>query len=175
MRQTKQFYLYFLLITAVIMIGSVSRFTSKPPVNDDHLPNHQAVLSAEHFVALVKAVDSTEVDNLTAVVSQNWHNSYIPALLEVYDFASSDYTAEQIITLLEAHTGQSFGNNIPAWYQWLWNEPADVTTEYIRFKSLLYLHVDPIFEQYFSGRFAQTTIRMDEIRWGGVVQDGIPP
>ncbi|MEZ5483119.1 MAG: hypothetical protein R3E73_13485 [Porticoccaceae bacterium] len=88
----------------------------------------------------------------------------------MYDFASSDYTAEQIITLLEAHTGQSFGNNIPAWYQWLWNEPADVTTRYIRFKSLLYLHVDPIFEQY-SGRFAQTTIRMDEIRWGGVVQD----
>jgi hypothetical protein len=41
-------------------------------------------------------------------------------------------------------------------------------------KSVIYRRIDPRFAGYFSSS-RETSIRLDEVRWGGVVQDGIPP
>ena len=46
---------------------------------------------------------------------------------------------------------------------------------YADFKAGLYSHMDPKFTTYFKGRQDSARIRLDEIRWGGVRQDGIPP
>ena len=42
------------------------------------------------------------------------------------------------------------------------------------FKSLLYSLIDIRFAEYFSSNLP-SKIRLDEVRWGGVKQDGIPP
>ncbi|MGH8732899.1 MAG: DUF3179 domain-containing protein, partial [Burkholderiales bacterium] len=42
------------------------------------------------------------------------------------------------------------------------------------FKAGLYEQIDPRFREYFAGR-PKALIRLDEIRWGGVWRDGIPP
>ncbi len=46
--------------------------------------------------------------------------------------------------------------------------------DYATFKSLLYAPVDPRFANYFH-KDRSTSIRLDEIRWGGVKRDGLPP
>jgi hypothetical protein len=76
--------------------------------------------------------------------------------------------------MVEARTGQDFGLDQSAWYRWLWNQPEQSHPAYAEFKSALYRLIDPIFAGYFSSERA-TEIRLDEIRWGGVRQDGIPP
>ena len=45
---------------------------------------------------------------------------------------------------------------------------------YADFKAALYGLIDPKFRGYFSSQ-RTSMIRLDEVRWGGVVQDGIPP
>jgi len=47
-------------------------------------------------------------------------------------------------------------------------------TGYAAFKSLLYGLIDDRFSLYFSTS-RETRVRLDEVRWGGVLQDGIPP
>jgi hypothetical protein len=79
-----------------------------------------------------------------------------------------------LVSLLQAKTGQPYGFDLDGWYQWLWNEDEVRHPEYAKFKSLLYSLIDPRFGEYF-GKDRPAKIRLDEIVWGGVVQDGIPP
>lgn len=46
--------------------------------------------------------------------------------------------------------------------------------DYAEFKARLYEPIDPRFREYFERR-PRSLIRLDEIRWGGVRRDGIPP
>jgi hypothetical protein len=205
MRNTKQFYGYFLLAAAVIVIASLGKLTDKAhaPQSGATQSNaaqsntaqsnttgststqqvtHQAANTAatenipvSQLVDIVKTVDEHVIDELINDLDEHWHDAYIAPLLEVYDFASSDYAAEKVLQLLQTHTKQTFGNNMVKWSQWLWNQPASYSPDYANFKAILYRHVDPAFEGYFLDRANETTIRLDEIRWGGVPQDGIPP
>ena len=45
----------------------------------------------------------------------------------------------------------------------------------MNFKAEFYKEIDEDFARYFEGRAEQARIRLDEVRWGGVLQDGIPP
>ena len=58
--------------------------------------------------------------------------------------------------------------------QWNWKQKYDQHPEYAKFKSELYRKIDPRFAEYFATT-ENSQIRLDEIRWGGVVRDGIPP
>ncbi|MGH8597410.1 MAG: DUF3179 domain-containing protein, partial [Gammaproteobacteria bacterium] len=67
----------------------------------------------------------------------------------------------------------NFGD-VDALYEWLWSAERATYPDYSEFKARLYELIDPRFREYFAGR-RQSLIRLDEIRWGGVVRDGIPP
>ena len=60
------------------------------------------------------------------------------------------------------------------WFSWWWQQEQAQTAGYAAFKSLLYGLIDDRFSLYFSTS-RETRIRLDEVRWGGVLQDGIPP
>ena len=83
--------------------------------------------------------------------------------------------ADLLIELLEEKTKQKFGSDIHAWYSWMWNNDQNISPGYANFKAKLYKNIDGKFEKYFKDRQQQAEIRFDEIRWGGVAQDGIPP
>ena len=57
---------------------------------------------------------------------------------------------------------------------WLWAQPYDPHPDYVRFKALLYGQIDPRFGDFFLPE-TQATIRLDEVDWGGVPVNGIPP
>ena len=130
--------------------------------------------AVEPFLA---AVVGTVDEQLAALASlrQHWQDNFTPMALEALYLAQTPQASRGLLQLLHDKTGQSFGYDISAWYQWLWNRDARRDhPRYAEFKSRLYRLIDPKFAAYFDPA-RPGTIRLDEVRWGGVAQDGIPP
>ena len=75
---------------------------------------------------------------------------------------------------MERKTGSGLGHDLNAWQRKMWNGPEARHPRYAAFKSALYSLIDPRFSAYFDTA-GKGLIRLDEIVWGGVRQDGIPP
>ncbi|MCC3862411.1 DUF3179 domain-containing protein [Pseudemcibacter aquimaris] len=133
-------------------------------------------LDDEQLVSVIIFIEDEKLmDTAIKRIDQNWKQEFIPMMLENFMFSQSRYMRTKIMNLLQEKTEQKFRNNVNDWYHWLWNEPTYANETYDDFKAFLYKNIDPRFEKYFSGRGETSTIRLDEIRWGGVQQDGIPP
>ena len=94
-------------------------------------------------------------------------------MIELARFARDKRTRAAIMKLVSSETGQQF-SNFDQWYQWIWNQKVQLHPNYASLKRNLYRRIDARFAEYFSDDYA-STIRLDEIRWGGVLRDGIPP
>jgi len=81
---------------------------------------------------------------------------------------------ERLIRFLEKQTGERFGHDLQRWRQWLWSRPYDPHPDYAAFKAALYGRIDPRMASFFAPG-ASALIRLDEIDWGGVRVNGIPP
>ena len=80
----------------------------------------------------------------------------------------------RFVELLKQKTGQDFGLDANQWFVWWWQQEPVVDDSYAKFKSRLYGLIDEKFKVYFSSE-RDSRVRLDEVRWGGVKQDGIPP
>ncbi len=127
----------------------------------------------ESFLSLLVAGDSDAVEPLERVEA-SWQPGYVPMAIEIIYLSRNRQTSSRLIELLKRKTGQDHGYDLHAWYEWLWNQEAKPYPLYADFKSDLYSLIDPKFAAYFDSA-RPSRIRLDEIRWGGVVQDGIPP
>lgn len=106
-------------------------------------------------------------------IESAWHPGHAVMALEVVRFLPES-SRRPLLRLMKRKTGKGFGLDFDAWYHWIWSRPEQRAPRYAEFKALLYGLIDPRFKSYFSSR-RQSTIRLDEVRWGGVGQDGIPP
>lgn len=79
---------------------------------------------------------------------------------------------ERLLGFLKDRTGQRFGDDFDAWVEWIWSQPYEPHPQYGVFKANAYAGIDDRFRQYFQGN---SLIRLDEVEWGGVRADGIPP
>jgi len=103
----------------------------------------------------------------------NWEDEYLAPTLELFTAPLRSALDWEILKLISKKTGQSFSD--PRDFQvWMWNRPERLPSAYATFKSRLYSRIDPAFARYFNENH-EATIRLDEIAWGGVHQDGIPP
>ena len=79
----------------------------------------------------------------------------------------------RLVSFLEEHTGQAFGDDLRAWRRWHWNRPCATHPRYATFKKALYGRVS-----WSMGRFfdvgGETTIRLDEIDWSGQLPNQVP-
>ena len=107
-------------------------------------------------------------------ISRDWKNSFTAMILEVIRLNPDFSLNSRLFRLLARETGQNFGRDIQRWQNWIWNSEVEPHPYYANFKSVLYGLVDPKFAGYFSNRYTNK-IRLDEVVWGGVLQDGIPP
>lgn len=80
----------------------------------------------------------------------------------------------RLARFLEEQTGQDFGLDIDAWHRWEWSRPYRPHPDYGAFKGRLYAQLDPRFADFFRPP-VRTAIRLDEVQWGGVPVNGIPP
>jgi len=100
----------------------------------------------------------------------HWKAEHLPIFIEFLSFIGN----EDIVPLLEQKTGQRFAADQNKWFEWLWSEPRPTPPYYANLKATFYSLLDPRFVEYFDDQ-PTSRIRLDEIRWGGVRRDGIPP
>lgn len=135
--------------------------------------SNQAVelVSADQFVTVPSDRRPVQI-NLKAI-EEKWDLAYVPFLLESMRFMRPESRFE-IIAFLENKTKQRLGADLQPWRQWIWKQKFKPHPDLAEFKSQLYSRIDPRFAEYFSDADGPI-IRLDEIRWGGVRRDGIPP
>lgn len=107
-------------------------------------------------------------------IDRAWEPGYEVMLVETLYFLRVPEVARPAVALLEERTGQGHGFDLDAWYEWIWSREEVRHPGYAEFKSRLYGNIDPRFSGYFAPE-RTSRIRLDEVRWGGVKQDGIPP
>ena len=107
-------------------------------------------------------------------IAANWRDSHAILLIEAFAFTPDFAMRTGIARLLQEKTGRAFDGGLDGWYDWLWNRDVGEHPDYAEFKAQLYEAIDPTFREYFAGR-PRAQVRLDEIRWGGVHRDGIPP
>ena len=154
------------LVVTTSLVGLQISAADKGPNKDSLQRSLSAVLSS---------VEPTAVNQAVAQLEKDWQPQNIPQVLETLAYTRNTYGAQKLISLLQEKTGQNFGSDMNQWYFWLWNQPEAISADYSNFKASIYRNIDPKFDRYFRNRQALARIRLDEIRWGGVVQDGIPP
>ena len=129
----------------------------------------------DHFFNLV--IPQTQQDLAVSFdfLEENWHVGFLPFALEIYPYTRDANTRNKLGELINKTTKGKPSDSLHEWYFWLWNQPIEPAAGYANFKADLLQSVDLKFAKYFRDRGDTARIRLDEIRWGGVRQDGIPP
>jgi hypothetical protein len=80
----------------------------------------------------------------------------------------------RLVRFLEKQTGQRFGHDLGRWREWMWRLPYEPHPDYGAFKGTVYAQIDPGFTRFFPPG-VRSLVRLDEVDWGGVKVNGIPP
>lgn len=83
-------------------------------------------------------------------------------------------TRARLVQFLERRTGKRFDPQLREWRRWIWSRPYEPHPDYARFKGLLYSRIDRRMARFFQPG-ARALVRLDEVDWGGVTVNGIPP
>ena len=127
---------------------------------------------------MVSSQDTLLAEDALRQIGSQWDNAYAGIILDLARLMPQSTLKPsrflKIIGFLEQQTGQRFGSNFAQWQEWIWNQSYDPHPDYGLFKGLWYRQFDPRFEEFFPNDVV-SLIRFDEIEWGGVVVNGIPP
>lgn len=127
---------------------------------------------------MASSQDALLAEDALRQISSQWHNAYAGIILDVARLmrraTSQSFRFSKLIEFLEQETGQQFGSDFSQWQEWIWDQPYDPHPDYELFKGLWYRQIDPRFAEFFPDDVV-SLIRLDEIEWGGVVVNGIPP
>ena len=107
-------------------------------------------------------------------IGVSWRNSYTPMVVELSMLTPFPETRAQLFRFLRRETGRYLGSDLQRWMKWVWEQPYDPHPEYVAFKRALYGFIDPRMAAFFPPG-ARALIRLDEVQWGGVRVNGIPP
>ena len=122
--------------------------------------------------------DTTLADDALRQIGAQWRLGYAGIIWDLARFMRPPgprlIRFLQLIGFLEQQTGQRFGHDLARWHDWIWDQPYDPHPDYALFKGLWYGQIDPRFSEFFP-QGATSLIRLDEIDWGGVAVNGIPP
>lgn len=106
-------------------------------------------------------------------ITADFDVAQVPMALELLRFQTRSDVVDRLWRWLVAGVDVELADREAA-YEWLWAQDYTPSPDYLSFKAALYGAVDPRFRDYFRPGFTWH-VRADEVRWGGVRQDGIPP
>ena len=159
---------------ALAVILSVSLFPAAAAAGPKEVVSHAVELATpDEFISLLFD-DPAARRQAIERISSTWQPGYTVMLVEILPFTRDPSVRSLVVSTLEEKTGQRLGLDLQRWYEWIWSRPAQDHPRYAEFKSRLYRSIDARFGGYFAND-RPTEIRLDEVRWGGVRQDGIPP
>ena len=151
---------FILLLTGATLIAAGGE---RPPVQTP----------IEAFWALVSGT-SLEMEAADQLIMDYWDDAHASILVELMRYVPDEASRRRIVSVLERGTGQRIGRDLEGWWEWIWRTDPGTHPEYAAFKAELYATLDTSFVAYFDDD-PPANIRLDEIRWGGVGRDGIPP
>ena len=125
------------------------------------------------FLTLVAGEEGDMVDAMD-LIEAHWEPSYLSMALDVIRIIRNPAVSGTLLALLGTNAGGEHGYDLGAWQRAMWNAPEVSHPRYAAFKGALYGFIDPRFVAYFD-EVGEPLIRLDEVVWGGVRQDGIPP
>lgn len=111
-----------------------------------------------------------------------WEMNLAPMVVETLRFFAprqellfdDETPAGKLWDLLERKTGQDVDRDLYPMMEWVWEQDFDMHPFYPAFKAEIHAPIDERFHWWFYPGMKHA-IRLDEIVWGGVKVDGIPP
>lgn len=100
---------------------------------------------------------------------------FVPVFIELLRFAQIGVADPDFMNgrELERLSGQGFGGNWGSWVEWYGGTDIVPPPGFTTWKGRLLSEIDPGFGEFLQDRF-ESTIRVEEVQWGGVRVDGIP-
>ncbi len=158
-------------LSTLLVVGTTVWPSSAQRVGQDDHPDIQLFLQAA-------AQDGNRAAEALREIGARWRVGYAGAIWDLARFVRPPsqqlFQFFRLVDFLQQQTGQSFGGDLARWHEWIWAQPYDPHPDYAYFKGLLYSQIDPRFEAFFP-RGVESLIRLDQIVWGGVAVNGIPP
>jgi hypothetical protein len=154
--------------TATLRNREIDLELPEPPFDDQETRVLLDRLTTRNLVA--------ERDALLDRIVQSGDRRFVAALIEVMRATEigvlpfSDY--EAIVRALQQLSGELIVS-WPDWITWYANTDLEAPPGFVEWKGRLLAGIDPNFARFFDEDFA-STIRVEEIVWGGVRLDGIP-
>ena len=162
-----------LALAFVVALAPATAVFAQAPAANLPLGAPHAHVPVAAFLGVLNTNEAAARASLGRIQS-SWRDAYTAPLLELVGFVPVRDVQLEVFAVLERATGRRFGGDLDRWYEWLWERQVGEHPDYAEFKAVLYEQVDPRFREYF-GKQRRAIIRLDEIRWGGVQRDGIPP
>jgi hypothetical protein len=158
--------IFLTTVLCSVLISSCQSQTNTSSLSDEQILRYlQSLIYGNGLDNDIKALEALDKD---------WEDGMIAPLVEIQRFTNNAKQAKYINELLQKKTGLKHSAFFE-WMGWLWEDHQDLEPYYYDFKADIYRFIDPKFSKYFEGRHGQANIRLEEVVWGGVVQDGIPP
>lgn len=137
--------------------------------------NDENIDYGDHFFNLLIPQSEKDLNASFELIERTWSPALLPFALEIYPYTRNEETRTKLAELINKTSQGKPSDNLHEWYFWLWNQDIQPAAGYANFKADLLQGMDLKFAKYFRDREDTARIRLDEIRWGGVRQDGIPP
>ncbi|MEM9494013.1 MAG: hypothetical protein AAGC55_33005, partial [Myxococcota bacterium] len=159
-------------VVAAALLGSSSCTGSARPA-----PRAAADLTPIDTFFELFSSSQGEFDRALMRIDGEWDDRYAVMLLEVARFLHpiDRRRAAALFLLFDSKTYVTGNGDLNKMFRWVWQRNAGVHPDYAVFKARLYRQIDPRFAAYFDDHTDSARIRLDEVRWGGVRRDGIPP
>jgi hypothetical protein len=127
--------------------------------------------------------DERAAERALKQLSGSWKNGYAAMFLDILRLLRVPDAGEQaepgansrqrLIRFLEEETEKQFGT-LDQWRRWTWSLPYDPHPDYAVFKGRLHRLIDPRMSEFFPQK-PPPVIRLDQVEWGGVRVNSIPP
>ena len=150
-----------LLLSSLLLSSSIPSFASSEKT------------TGEIYLGLVEGT-LTWTPEVVETLTKRWSTAQVPMVLEAGRLSGSRTLPNQLFAFMVTNQKNDIAIEWKPWQIWLWNQKYKPDPSYPQFKSDLYKKIDERFADYFDND-RKTTIRLDEVVWGGVIQDGIPP
>ena len=128
--------------------------------------------------------DSAKSNRAMKGLAEVWSNAYAAMVLEILGVflavakgvepATVEAIRSRVMRFLAERTRRDFGVDTRSWTQWAWALPYEPHPQYGEFKGLVYAWLDTRMRDFFPPGVA-AKLRLDQIEWGGVRVNGIPP
>jgi Protein of unknown function (DUF3179) len=161
------------LLSAPALLSPAGALAQTPKPTALAKPSAQSHTPLSAFVAMMGPHEAAAVAAVQQI-AQPWRESSAALLLDALYRLPNQRVLLQVVDILEKVTGIPFSGDVNPWYEWLWSQERPVHPDALEFKARVFERIDPRFRGYFGGK-PVSLIRADEVRWGGVRRDGIPP